>query len=94
MGFYVYLIISKRLNRYITYVGYAKDLKKRLNLHNKSKGAKFTKGNKWKLVYNKSYATKSLAMREEYKLKKNYKYRNDLKRNYLIKYEDSNITAI
>ena len=94
MIFNVYLIISKRLNRYITYVGYAKDLNKRLILHNKSKGAKFTRGNEWKLVYKKSYSSKKKAMREEYKLKKNYKYRNFLKKNYLISHENSNIASL
>ena len=94
MNFNVYLIIAKRSNRYITYVGYAKDLKKRLILHNNSKGAKFTRGNKWKLIYKKKYSSKTLAMKEEYKLKKNYKYRNHLKRNYLIKYENSYITSL
>ena len=94
MNFNVYLIITKRLSKYITYVGYTKDLKKRLILHNKSKGAKFTKGNKWKLVYKKSYTSKYQAMREEYKLKKNKKYRNFLKKNYLVKYENSNIASL
>ena len=94
MGFNVYLILAKRFDGYVTYVGYAKDLKKRLNLHNISKGAKFTKGKQWKLIYNKSYSTKSLAMKEEYKLKKNYKYRNYLKNIYLTKHENSNITSL
>ena len=35
----------------ITYVGYTKDLKKRISLHNLGKGAKFTRGRKWKLIY-------------------------------------------
>tara|TARA_Y100000768_G_scaffold373030_1_gene341267 strand:- start:304 stop:588 length:285 start_codon:yes stop_codon:yes gene_type:complete len=94
MIFNVYLIIAKRSDRYITYVGYSKNVKKRLYLHNQSKGAKFTKGNKWKLIYKKSYSSKSLAMKEEYKLKKNYKLRNYLKINYLIKYENCNSTSI
>jgi len=60
------------------------DLKKRLKLHNSSKGAKFTKGNKWLLIYKKSYLSKRVAMRAEYKLKKNYNFRTKLKSNYLI----------
>ena len=68
-----------------TYVGYTNNLKKRLNLHNSSKGAKFTKGNKWILIYKKSYLSKRLAMKEEYKLKKNYKFRTKLKSIYLNK---------
>ena len=79
MSYWVYLIQSLRNNRYISYVGYSKDLKKRLKLHNTSKGAKFTKGNYWILVYKKLYSSKNEAMKAEYKLKKNYKLRKKLK---------------
>jgi len=85
MKYFVYLIITKRINKIISYVGYTKDLKKRLKLHNSSKGAKFTKGNKWILIYKKSYLSKKLAMIAEYKLKKNYKFRTKLKCNFLKK---------
>ena len=84
MKFYVYIIISKRMNRYISYVGYSKNIKKRLILHNTSKGAKFTKGNKWYLIYKKSYNSKITAMKEEFKLKKNYKLRKLIKERYSI----------
>ena len=77
--YYVYLIISKNKKRTISYVGYTNNLENRLYLHNKSKGAKFTKGRKWKLVYYKSYDKKNIAMKEEYKLKKNYKLRKKIK---------------
>ena len=82
MSFYVYMILSKINDKYISYVGYTKDVKKRVLLHNNSKGAKFTKGNIWKLIYKKKYKTKNVAMIEEYKLKKNYKKRNLIKINY------------
>ena len=93
MKFHVYIIITKKINRYITYVGYTKNLKRRLILHNSSKGAKFTKGNKWYLIYKKSYSSKSIAMREEYKLKKNYKFRSNIKKKYLNN-ENINFTSI
>ena len=70
MTFYVYLIVSKVKNKTISYVGYTNNLNKRLTLHNSNKGAKFTKGKKWKLVYYEKYDSKSEAMKEEYKLKK------------------------
>ena len=54
MHFYVYMILTKINDKYLTYVGYTKDLKKRLTLHNTSKGAKFTKGKKWKIIYSKN----------------------------------------
>ena len=83
MKFYVYIILSMKINRYYTYVGYTNNLKKRLILHNSSKGAKFTKGNKWYLIYKKSYSSKNIAMKEEYKLKKNYKLRFKIKKEYI-----------
>ncbi len=77
--YFVYLIVSKNKKKTISYVGYTNNLKRRLKLHNLSKGAKFTRGRKWKLVYYKRYDKKNLAMVEEYKLKKNYKLRNKIK---------------
>ena len=62
----------------ITYVGYTKNLKKRITLHNSGKGAKFTRGKKWKLVYYEQYDSKSDAMKNEYELKKDYKLRNEI----------------
>ena len=67
----------------ISYVGYTNNLKKRLVLHNSSKGAKFTRGKKWKLVYFKKYDKKKIAMKEEYKLKNNLVLRKEIKINYL-----------
>mgnify|MGYP001427910808 FL=1 len=77
--YFVYLIISKIKKRTISYVGYTNNIKKRIKLHNSSKGAKFTKGKKWKLIYFKTYDNKNIAMKEEYKLKKNRKLRNLIK---------------
>ena len=77
----------------ISYVGYTNNLKKRLILHNLSKGAKFTRGRKWKLVYSKKFLSKSIALKEEFKLKKDYKLRNKIKEKY-IKNENFNPTAL
>ena len=82
MKYFVYLILSRNKQKTLSYVGYTNDLKKRLKQHNTSKGAKFTKGRKWILVYSKSYNSKSKAMKEEYKLKKNSKLRNIIKLNF------------
>ncbi len=79
MTYFVYLIASNlKNNKIISYVGYTNNLKKRLKLHNSGKGAKFTRGNRWKLVYYKKYDSKSIAMKEEYILKKNYKLRKEI----------------
>lgn len=83
MKHYVYLLINISQNRQTTYVGYTTNLKKRLALHNSSKGAKFTKGRLWTLIYKKCYKTKSLAMVNEYLLKKNQKKRNSIKKKFL-----------
>ena len=78
MIYCVYLILSKKLDKYRSYVGYTKNISNRLYLHNNSRGAKFTRGRKWKIVYLKKYRSKIVAMKEEYKLKKNYKLRKEI----------------
>ena len=87
MKYYVYLIASFHNNKLITYAGYTNNIKKRLKLHNSSKGAKFTRGRKWKVIYKKSYNSKSEAMKKEYYLKNNRKKRNKLKDKFKIKYK-------
>ena len=77
--YFVYLITSKIKNRTISYVGYTNNINKRIKDHNNSKGAKFTKGKKWNLIYYKKYLSKSKAMSEEYKLKKNKILRRNIK---------------
>ena len=83
MKYVVYLIITSAKNKTISYVGYTNNIDKRLKLHNSGKGAKFTKGKKWKLIYSQNYKTKNRAMQEEYKLKKNYKLRKTIKNRFL-----------
>jgi len=62
-----------------TYVGYTKNLSGRLKLHNSGKGAKYTKGRSWKIIYSKKFTTKSEALKSEYKLKKNFLLRKKIK---------------
>ena len=83
MKFFVYLLISINNNISTSYVGYTSNINERLKLHNSSRGAKFTKGRKWTLIYKKCYKSKSLAMKNEYLLKKNYKKRFMIKKKYL-----------
>ena len=86
MKYYVYLIISYHKKKLITYVGYTNNIQNRLKLHNTSKGAKFTKGRFWEIVYKKIYNSKKEAMTNEYKLKKNRKKRNFFKNIYKLKH--------
>ena len=81
MTYFVYLLSTTVKNKTISYVGYTNNLNKRLKLHNIGKGAKFTKGKFWKLVFFKKYKSKKIAMKEEYKLKKNYSLRKKIKNN-------------
>ena len=79
MSFHVYML--KSINkRPVTYVGYTKDLKKRLSLHNSGKGAKFTRGRKWKLIYKEKLKSKSEAISREYYIKNNKIFRNKIKK--------------
>jgi putative endonuclease len=82
MRFFVY-IIGTKYPKVQTYVGWSNNIKKRLKAHNESKGAKFTRGSKWKLLYQEELSSKSEAMRREAHLKKDKQFRSQL-RNQLI----------
>ena len=94
MTYIVYLLVSKSKSRWISYVGYTNNINKRISLHNDGKGAKFTRGKKWKIIYQKRYKNKSMAMKEEYKLKNNRIKRNKLKAEFLTKYENFNTSTL
>ena len=78
MSFFVYMLksISKKP---VTYVGYTKNLKKRIKLHNAGKGAKFTRGRTWKLIYKEILNSKSKAISREYYIKNNKSVRKKIK---------------
>ena len=63
----------------VTYVGYTNNLKKRINLHNSDKGAKFTRGRKWALIYKEKFNSKKEAISREYYIKNNRALRNKIK---------------
>ena len=63
----------------ITYVGYTNNLQKRISLHNSGKGAKFTRGRTWKLIYKEKFKSKNEAISREYYIKNNRSFRNKLK---------------
>tara|TARA_B100001059_G_C17311048_1_gene322016 strand:- start:188 stop:436 length:249 start_codon:yes stop_codon:yes gene_type:complete len=78
MSFYVYLLKSIE-KKPVTYVGYTNNLSNRINLHNSGKGAKFTRGRKWRLIYKEKYKSKSEAISREYYIKNNRSFRKKLK---------------
>ena len=90
MKYFVYLLISKKNDKYFSYVGITNNLKKRITLHNSSKGAKYTRGKKWHLAYKRTYNSKSKALKEEYRLKKDKKKREKIKLDFNLKNENIN----
>jgi len=66
----------------VTYVGYTKNIRKRIDLHNSSKGAKFTRGRKWVLIYKEKFKTKKEAISREYYIKNNRSLRDKIKKKH------------
>ena len=82
MSYYVYMLKSLE-EKTVTYVGYTSDIKKRIKLHNLGKGAKFTRGRTWKLIYKEKFNSKKEAISREYYIKKNRLLRNKIKNKYI-----------
>jgi len=80
MSFYVYMLKSLE-KKSVTYVGYTKNLPNRIRLHNSGKGAKFTRGRRWRLIYKEKLTSKSKAISREYYIKKNRPLRDKIKKN-------------
>lgn len=79
---YVYVLKARDRNgRPLTYVGWTLDLARRLAEHNSAgvKGAKFTRGRAWALVYAEKHGSKKKAMAREYALKKDRFFRAELR---------------
>jgi putative endonuclease len=78
MKYFVYILFSEKLSKY--YVGHTNDIERRLYEHNIGH-EKFTRtGTPWKLVYSRTFASKSEARQEELRIKnrKNKKYIENL----------------
>ena len=78
MYYYVYMLKSMG-RKSVTYVGYTNNLKKRIILHNSNRGAKFTKGRQWQLIYKEKLKSKKEAISREYYIKNNRTLRNKIK---------------
>ena len=74
MNFYVYVIGSKKKNK-VTYVGWTNNLERRIYKHNFGLGAKFTRGRKWKILYFEIFDSRIKAMKREFVLKRDKKFR-------------------
>jgi putative endonuclease len=73
MANYVYILLRSDCRR--TYVGWTTDLVQRTAQHNAGLGAKFTRGQCWRLVYAERHATRSAAMSREAFLKRDRRFR-------------------
>ena len=78
MSYYVYMLKSKG-NKPVTYVGYTNNLRRRIAQHNSGKGAKFTRGRTWRLIYKENFKSKSKAISREYYIKNNRTLRVEIK---------------
>lgn len=83
-NFFVYIIATSVNKKIISYVGWTSNLKKRLELHNSGKGAKFTRGRKWFLIFKRKMLSKKAAMQFEYKLKNDRKNRKKIIANFFL----------
>ena len=83
MPSFVYVLAAKNPDgRTITYVGWTLDLERRLAEHNGKRvgaGAKSTRGRVWALVYAEKHRTRKGAMRREFALKNDRKFRASLR---------------
>ena len=78
MAYVYFLVVRPKFN--ISYIGWTNNLDKRIKQHNNGKGAKFTRGRKWKLIYFEVLGNKNEALKREHELKKNRKLRNYIKK--------------
>lgn len=84
MSYYVYIV---RCNDNSLYTGITTDIIRRVYEHNKTKkGAKYTKSRRpVSLVYSKLVENRSIAQKEEYKIKKlNKRKKEELVKNWLL----------
>ena len=85
MPSFVYVLKTQNPDgRTITYVGWTLDLERRLAEHNgqgktRAAGAKTTRGRVWSLVYAEKHRTRKGAMRREWVLKADRKFRAALR---------------
>ena len=79
MSYFVYVIGSLKHSKPKTYVGWTKDLNERLRKHNLGKGAKSTRGRKWKILYHEVFNSKKKALSRECYLKKDKFLRKKLR---------------
>jgi putative endonuclease len=78
MPSFVYVLGCQTKNRCLTYVGWTTDVGRRLAQHNSGKGARSTRGRVWVLLHTERFHTRRQAMRREWYLKRDKKFRKTL----------------
>lgn len=75
---FVYILGCEARNGWRTYVGWTTDLDRRLGEHNAGTGARSTRGHEWFLLYAERHPTRGEAMRREWRLKRDRRFRKSL----------------
>ncbi len=75
MPSFVYVLGCRANDRCLTYVGWTTDVQQRLAKHNMGRGARFTRGRAWVLLHTEKFRTRRQAMRREWYLKRDRKFR-------------------
>ena len=72
---FVYVIGTITAQGVRSYVGWTLDTARRLAQHNEGSGAKSTRGRQWQLLYVEKLDTRTAAMRREWHLKRDKRFR-------------------
>jgi putative endonuclease len=78
MASFVYVLGCRGADRMLTYVGWTTDVERRFASHNAGKGARSTRGRVWVLLHTDKFRTRRQAMRREWRLKRDRKFRKQL----------------
>ena len=75
MASFVYVLGCRTKERCFTYVGWTTDVQQRLTKHNSGRGARSTRGRAWVVLHTERFRTRRQAMRREWYLKRDRKFR-------------------
>jgi putative endonuclease len=78
MPSFVYVLGCRGKDRTVTYVGWTTDVERRFAHHNGGRGARSTRGRLWVLLHTETFRTRRQAMRREWYLKRDRKFRKAL----------------
>jgi len=78
MSHFVYVLGTLTRRGPLTYVGWTRDVTRRLAQHNAGKGARFTRGRAWVLLHSEGSRSQRAAMSREWHLKRDRALRRSL----------------